>query len=164
VYISAGFILFANSCSCTPGCLFPISAPLLPNKGPPAASSKALVLRRRRKYHMSPPSRARKATGMVTPIPIFAPCERPVVGGWEGDDEGADLFELVLVGVGLEEEEEEVLDGFEPEPVICDADAKAAKSLLCHQIGMPSQFAEVTSLTELVVTVPTTSDLPTSVG
>jgi hypothetical protein len=111
---------------------------------------------------MSPPSSARKATGMATPIPIFAPCERPVLGGEE-----------VFVDVGLEvglvvikevEEEDEVLDGFEPEPVICDADAKAAKSLLCHQTGIPSQFTEVTSLTELVVTVPTTSDLPTSVG
>ena len=39
-----------------------------------------------------------------------------------------------------------------------EAAARAAASVACHQIGMPSQATVVESRTELVVTVPRASD------
>lgn len=63
-------------------------------------------------------------TGMVTPIAAFAPLDRPPDDEFEAGEETLAVAELCDVVID-ERVEVEVVE-------------KAAKSLLCHQIGIPS--------------------------
>ena len=68
---------------------------------------------------------------MVTPIAIFAPVERPLDPDLAAAEEAVGLFvgELAVLRVFVD---------FGDEVVVLVAAAKAAKSVLCHQIGIPS--------------------------
>lgn len=89
---------------------------------------------------------------MHTPIAAFPPIESPLCPGSGGDGEdvlvagGIEIVgeELALLGGGIEivDEELAVLAGANKlrDEVVSDAAENAAKSELCHQIGIPSPY------------------------
>jgi hypothetical protein len=87
------------------------------------------------------------AIGMLTPIPIFAPIERPL-----GD--GTPITSDVFDGLDVSEVDVAVLS-CEVDRIV-EARARTSASLLCHMMGTPSPDTTVTGYGLCVIAVPRT--------